>query len=93
MIGSFNFDPRSVDLNTELGFVIESPALARTVEAAYSRNVPQIAWQVSLTEGGNLQWSGEEDGVPVRLADEPHAGFWRRVGASTFAILPIDWLL
>ncbi len=93
VIGSFNFDPRSVDLNTELGFVIESRSLARTVEAAYSRNVPQIAWQVTLTKDGDLRWTGEEDGVPPHLADEPQAGFWRRVGASTFAILPIDWLL
>ena len=27
-IGSFNFDPRSAALNTELGFVIDSPDLA-----------------------------------------------------------------
>jgi len=48
---------------------------------------------VTLTEDGDLQWIGEENGVPERLADEPKAGFWRRVGASTFAILPIDLLL
>ncbi|HEX5021414.1 MAG TPA: phospholipase D-like domain-containing protein, partial [Candidatus Binatia bacterium] len=28
-IGSFHFDPRSAELNTELGFVIHSPALAK----------------------------------------------------------------
>jgi putative cardiolipin synthase len=28
-VGSFNFDPRSAKLNTEMGLVVESPALAR----------------------------------------------------------------
>src|SRR5690606_22057425 len=32
-VGSFNFDPRSFNLNTELGFVIDSPALARQIGA------------------------------------------------------------
>jgi phosphatidylserine/phosphatidylglycerophosphate/cardiolipin synthase-like enzyme len=30
-IGSFNFDPRSARFNTELGFVIECPALAARI--------------------------------------------------------------
>ena len=93
VIGSFNFDPRSIELNTELAFVIESPALARAVDEAYSRNVPQTAWQVTLTESGDLQWTGSDDGVATRYDDEPQAGFWRRAGASAISILPIDWLL
>jgi putative cardiolipin synthase len=38
-IGSFNFDPRSIHLNTELGFVIESPALASLVATAFDDSV------------------------------------------------------
>ena len=45
VIGSFNFDPRSLDLNTELGFVVDSPTLAIAVDEAYSRNVPLTAWR------------------------------------------------
>ena len=33
-VGSFNFDPRSATLNTELGFVIDSPAVVQAIEAA-----------------------------------------------------------
>ncbi len=33
-IGTFNFDPRSENLNTEVGVIIHNEALARTVEAA-----------------------------------------------------------
>src|SRR4029434_10299223 len=31
-IGSFNFDPRSVELNSEMGVVIDSPALGHIVD-------------------------------------------------------------
>ncbi|TXK93278.1 hypothetical protein BMR02_15465, partial [Methylococcaceae bacterium HT1] len=32
-IGSFNLDPRSVDINTEVGLLIDSPELAEQVIA------------------------------------------------------------
>jgi putative cardiolipin synthase len=35
-VGSFNFDPRSAHLNTEMGFVIDSPALAQQVHDAFA---------------------------------------------------------
>jgi phosphatidylserine/phosphatidylglycerophosphate/cardiolipin synthase-like enzyme len=93
VIGSFNFDPRSLDLNTELGFVIDSAALASAVDEAYIRNVPLTAWQVTLTEAGELQWTGQVDGEPVRHDEEPDAGFWRRAGAAMIRLLPVDWML
>ena len=93
VIGSFNFDPRSLDLNTELGFVIDSAALATAVDEAYSRNVPLTAWEVTLTEDGELQWNGQVDGEIVRHDEEPGAGFWRRTGAAFIGLLPIDWML
>lgn len=34
-VGSFNFDPRSVRLNCEMGFLIDSPTLARRIEEAF----------------------------------------------------------
>jgi putative cardiolipin synthase len=93
VIGSFNFDPRSLDLNTELSFVIDSASLASAVDEAYSRNVPRTAWQVSLTGSGSLQWTEQLDGATVRHDEEPAAGWWRRTGAALISVLPIDWLL
>jgi phosphatidylserine/phosphatidylglycerophosphate/cardiolipin synthase-like enzyme len=38
-VGSFNIDPRSVNLNTELGFVIDSPTLARQDRYGLQRQI------------------------------------------------------
>ena len=46
-VGSFNFDPRSAHLNTELGFVIDSPAMAREIAAAFDRAIPANAYDVA----------------------------------------------
>jgi len=40
-IGSLNFDPRSAKLNTELGFLIESPQIAAAVHDAFDANCPR----------------------------------------------------
>src|SRR5690606_2640519 len=55
-VGSFNFDPRSAQLNTELGFIIESPALARRIEAAFADSIPANSYEVRLTQTGDLYW-------------------------------------
>ena len=44
-IGTFNLDPRSANLNTEIGVQIESPLLARQVEVSIEQDMhPQNSW-------------------------------------------------
>ena len=46
-IGTFNLDPRSANLNTEIGVQIDSPLLARQVEASIERDMlPQNSWNL-----------------------------------------------
>jgi putative cardiolipin synthase len=40
-IGTFNFDPRSENLNTEVGVIIHDEALARAVEASIETDMAQ----------------------------------------------------
>ncbi|WP_017667452.1 phospholipase D family protein [Sandarakinorhabdus sp. AAP62] len=54
-VGSMNFDPRSWKLNTEMGFLIDSPALAGRLEAALDAGLPRFAWALELHEG-QLAW-------------------------------------
>jgi cardiolipin synthase C len=47
-IGTFNFDPRSENLNTEVGAIIDDPALARTVEASIETDMaPGNSWDAA----------------------------------------------
>jgi putative cardiolipin synthase len=55
-VGSFNFDPRSRKLNTELGFVIDSPVLAQTIAAAFDENIPRNSYEVRLSDKRDLYW-------------------------------------
>ena len=51
-VGSLNLDPRSVKVNTEVGALVRSEALAADVAAIFDRNAaPQSAWRVVLHEG------------------------------------------
>jgi putative cardiolipin synthase len=92
-VGSFNFDPRSARLNTEMGFVIESPALAQQIEAALSRRMPVNAYQVHLSDTGQLYWTERRNGLLVRYDTEPGTTIWRRAGVWFLSVLPIDSLL
>ena len=56
-VGSFNFDPRSARLNTELGFVIDSPALARQLAEAFAEGIPERAYRVRLDARARLEWT------------------------------------
>ena len=92
-VGSFNLDPRSRDLNTEMGLVIESPALAAELDMRLTQAMPTQAYQVRLEPDGKLVWIEHTGQGVVRHETEPGAGFWKRVGVRILSWLPIDWLL
>ena len=92
-IGSFNFDPRSANLNTEMGFLIDSPELAQTMHANFKRDVPGHAYQVGLDAHGHLYWLRVENGGVQRFDAEPDSSWLRRVTVRVLSLLPIDWLL
>jgi cardiolipin synthase C len=92
-IGSFNFDPRSAKLNTEMGVVIESPALAQRIAAAFETSIAANAYEVRLSETGELCWIERHDGTSVRHDTEPGTSFWQRAGVWFLSLLPIEWLL
>lgn len=92
-VGSFNFDPRSMHLNTELGFVIESPKLAANVSNAFLTDIPANAYEVILAEDGQLNWLEQTpDGVRVH-SREPGTRWWQRQAITILSKMPIEWLL
>jgi putative cardiolipin synthase len=92
-VGSFNFDPRSVHLNTELGFVIESPDMARRIEAAFDTRIVLAAYEVRMSDAAELVWI-ERDGAHNQTRTiEPGTTAWDRGLINFLSVLPIDWLL
>jgi len=92
-IGSFNFDPRSVHLNTEMGFVIESPALAAAMADAFRERVPQVAYEVILTEDGKLNWLERGGGGERVHMVEPGTSRFQRLAVRILSHMPIEWML
>jgi len=93
MIGSFNLDPRSINLNTEQVLVIHSAELAGQVVKMFETIVsPSVSYHVTLEGGADsgLIWITQENGQEVRYHSDPQAGVWRNVTSRFFSILPID---
>ena len=92
-VGSFNFDPRSAYLNTELGLIIDSPELARQLGDVFDRVVPQAAYEVRLTPEGALQWLERTESGLVVHDREPEATATRLAMVFLLSLLPIEWML
>jgi putative cardiolipin synthase len=93
-VGSFNMDPRSSLLNTEMGLVIDSPTLATRLGEAFDRNVPLLAYEVRLAPGSDeLQWVERTPTGQLLHDSEPGSGAWARFKVKLLSLLPIEWLL
>jgi cardiolipin synthase C len=92
-VGSFNFDPRSAQLNTEMGFVIESHALAQAIDDIFTERLATRAYTLGLRQSGAVGWTEVGASGEVLHVKEPGAGFWSRCGIALMSRLPIDWLL
>ncbi len=90
-IGSFNLDPRSANINTEVGLYIESPELAEQVIAYMDEGVrPENSYRVLLDEADCVLWVTENDGQEVRYESEPETSFGQRFLSGFIGILPIE---
>jgi cardiolipin synthase C len=92
-VGSFNLDPRSTRLNTEMGLVIESRALATRLSGGLDRELKGIAYELHLTDDDQIEWVERTADGEVRHRSEPGVGFGRRLGVGFLSILPIEWML
>ncbi|MGY1459019.1 MULTISPECIES: phospholipase D family protein [unclassified Luteimonas] len=90
-IGSYNLDPRSAYLNTEMGVFFDDPGLAADLRAEYLHLAgPAISWKVGLDGDGDLAWLDAAGPEPRLLHNEPQASRWRRLQAFVFRWLPLE---
>ncbi len=84
-VGSMNLDPRSWEINSEMGIVVDSPGLGEELARIMERDMgPENAWLVSLDSDGRITWS---DGSEV-LTRQPARNFWQRVEDVFFMPFP-----
>lgn len=91
-VGSFNLDPRSVNLNTEMGLLIESAELAEQIAKSIETDVQgENSWQVRLTGEGRLEWITSRDGALTSQTEtEPQSSSLRRAEAWLLQVIPDD---
>jgi putative cardiolipin synthase len=95
-IGSFNLDPRSTALNTEMVILVKSFELAAEVTEFMNDGIlPHNSYRVMLeTDGENfterLVWITEIDGKEVRYYSDPEVDVWRRFSAWFLGLFSIE---
>ncbi|MGH6621324.1 MAG: phospholipase D family protein [Alphaproteobacteria bacterium] len=90
VVGSFNLDPRSVDLNTEMALLVRSGRLAEDVTAFIEDGMsPPNAYRLAM-EDGDVVWIERSDGKTARLDEEPGVSFWRSLVGKVISFLPLE---
>jgi putative cardiolipin synthase len=86
-VGSANLDPRSLQINTEMGLLIQSPSLnaelRRVLEPDFS---PRNAWQLQLADDGRMTWVSDDE----VLQHQPTHSYMRRIEDWFLTLLPIE---
>jgi putative cardiolipin synthase len=80
-VGSFNWDPRSRGINTEMGVLIESSQLAGLLKKSVSTALPGNAWQLRLNSLGDVEWVDVIKGKEFIYTKPPQASLWKRFNA------------
>ncbi|MBU4449449.1 MAG: hypothetical protein KKD99_12760, partial [Proteobacteria bacterium] len=93
-VGSFNFDPRSMKLDTQNGIVIHSPELADQAACLFAKGIsPTRTYRVTLLGDDDLVWITADNGREVRYYQEPLSRFWPRLTLRGLSWLTPELLL
>lgn len=92
-IGSFNFDPRSIHLNTEVGLMVHSDQLQAEVSTLLDHYLPTVAYELKLDAQGNVIWLEQKDGAVIEHKTEPESTKFQRFMIKAVSYLPIEWMI
>jgi putative cardiolipin synthase len=98
-VGSMNMDQRSKLLNTEMGIIVDSSALAQAVRQFFdTASSPANAYRVSLAgEGlphaGRMQWRARDGSKTITCTHDPGTTAKQRLEVVLLKWLPIQGLL
>lgn len=90
-IGSLNFDPRSVEINTEVGIVYEIPEMAEMIaHEVFDKGITKHAYQLALDDNGDVIWIENKNDEKIIYHTDPKTSIWRRMVENVYSILPIE---
>jgi putative cardiolipin synthase len=93
-VGSFNFDPRSAGLNTEMGLAFAGPLAARQIADALDHDIEYAAYEVRAVGGEDtLEWIERTRDGERRHRSEPESSVLRRFAVRFFELFPVEPLL
>jgi len=87
-VGSLNLDPRSVEINAEMGLLIDSPEFAGGMAVAVEERLAAAAYRVVENQQGKIEWHATIGGEEVIETKEPLTNWWRRFYAWFMKIVP-----
>ncbi|VTU22162.1 Cardiolipin synthase [Variovorax sp. PBL-H6] len=95
LIGSMNMDRRSMRANTELGVLIDSPALAVEVTQTLQRDrdVGSYRLRSAARRPGSLEWVAQEAGREVVHPREPGVSWAERLRLGLMSLFVAEELL
>lgn len=93
-IGSFNFDLRSANLNTEIGVILDSPQLATQINTDLDKNILNLSYRVKLDQNGELIWEEKMPNGSIQIHHrEPNINWLQRQSLKIVSWLPIEGLM
>ena len=87
-VGSLNLDPRSIEINAEMGLLIDSAKMIAENNADHDERLAALTYRVLLNEDGDLEWHGLINGEEVVETKEPDTSGWLRFKAWFMKIAP-----
>ncbi len=89
-VGSFNLDPRSLYLNTEMGIGVDCSELAASMAESILETLPDFAYKLQLSEKGRVEWLLQAVSGDEVITTEPRTTWWRRFKTRLLSFLPIE---
>lgn len=90
-VGSYNLDPRSADINSEIGILVDDPRFAHKVAEFLDTGVaPENAYHLTIDEKNRLRWQTLVDGKSQTWSKDPETSGFQRFKAGFIEWLPIE---
>ena len=87
-VGSLNLDPRSIELNAEMGLLIDFADMIADMTTDLKHGLATLTYRVQVNDRGKLEWHARIDDRDVIETKEPLTGWWRRFKAWCMKIAP-----